>query len=34
MKRMMKRIATSKRLYNYCENMLRMYNYGRVSMLA
>jgi len=31
---MIKKLATSKRLRNYCENTLKMYNYGRVMTLA
>ena len=32
MKRMMKKIAESKRFNKYCVNMLKMYNYGRVNL--
>lgn len=34
MKKMIKKIATSKRFNNYCNNMLKMYNYGRVNIPA
>lgn len=34
MRRMMKRIAESKKFNKYCVSMLKMYNYGRVNMQA
>lgn len=34
MKRMIKKIAESKKFNKYCVNMLRMYNYGRVNLPA
>ncbi len=34
MKKMIKKIATSKRFNDYCNNMLKMYSYGRVNMPA
>lgn len=34
MKRMIRKIAASKKFNNYCNNMLRMYNYGIVNMPA
>lgn len=34
MKRMIKKITTSKVINKYCDNMLRMYNYGRVNIPA
>lgn len=32
MKRMMAKIASSKKLNHYCNNVLKMYNYGKVSL--
>jgi len=32
MKRMMSKIANSKKVNSYCANVLRMYNYGKVSL--
>ncbi len=34
MRKMMKRIAESKKFNKYCVNMLKMYNYGKVTMPA
>ncbi len=34
MKRMIKKIATSRKFNNYCDNMLKMYSYGRINMPA
>lgn len=34
MRRMIKKIANSKRFNKYCVNMMKMYNYGRVNLLA
>lgn len=31
---MIKKIANSKRFNKYCVNMMKMYNYGRVNLLA
>lgn len=31
---MIKKIVASKKFNNYCVNVLRMYNYGRVSIPA
>lgn len=32
MKRMINKIAASKKFNKYCTNMLKMYNYGRVNL--
>lgn len=34
MRRIIKKIANSKRFNKYCVNMMKMYNYGRVNLLA
>ena len=31
---MIKKIAASKKFNNYCNNMLKMYSYGRINMPA
>lgn len=32
MKKMMRKIAHNKKFNDYCANVLKMYNYGRLSM--
>ena len=34
MRKLIKRIANSKKFQKYCVNMMMMYNYGRVNMPA
>ncbi len=34
MKKIMKKMLNGKAIANYCENVLRMYNFGRVNCLA
>lgn len=34
MRRIMKKIAENRKFNNYCVNVLKMYNYGRVNIPA
>jgi hypothetical protein len=34
MKRIIEKVFNNKSFTNYCENMLKMYNFGRVNCLA
>lgn len=34
MRKMVNKITASKKFVKYCNNMLKMYNYGRVNMPA